>query len=253
MTRLPLRRWWPRIQAWLMRMPWRLCPYCGDPFGAQEDSGTNHFPALLGGEDDQVILCPSCVADGLGCVDHAWFGRFHIPCAFAAKDDSFDAAVPDDQWPPQDRDPIDPPTVVFAAVADLLGPNHTAEDAVCLNTILNPQQPAGRHRADTEETTPVSTEPEREMDLVMPFVTVTSKHGPHDDESYVAGWEMGKLDTVLGLMPDSPLPATYNLTVRSDNQPQVELIAMKHGYSAIVTESDTEGWSYVELTKGDSL
>ena len=33
--------------------------------------------------------------------------------------------------------------------------------------------------------------------LLMPFVTVVSKGGPHEDESYAAGWEMGVLDARL--------------------------------------------------------
>lgn len=60
-------------------------------------------------------------------------------------------------------------------------------------------------------------------DLVMPFITVASKGGPHDDQAYVAGWEMGKLDEVLRT---EPWP--YETTIRTDNVPQAELLAMKH-------------------------
>jgi hypothetical protein len=88
-----------------------------------------------------------------------------------------------------------------------------------------------------------------EYELVMPLVTVKSEGGPHDDESYVAGWEMGRLDTLLANLPASPIPATYHVTVKADNQPQADRIAMKHGYVAAFEDSDVEGWSYMEVTK----
>jgi hypothetical protein len=267
MTRLPLSRWWPRIQAWRGDYAWVECPTCREPFGLQERAATDHhYEYLPGGEDEQRMICPSCTDAGAGCQAHVLEGRTHPWCELVDVD-----AI----WPAQDGQlPVDPPTVVTEPVSRedafavraayasrFLDVNHTAEDAVRLNQILNPQQPVGRHRADIEEDPQVSTEPADESDqssgaeygLVMPFVTLNSRGGPHDDQSYVAGWEMGALDMVLGEMPDSPLPATYNFTIRSDNRPQFELIAMKHGYNAIVAESGTEGWSYVELTKAEGL
>lgn len=44
-----------------------------------------------------------------------------------------------------------------------------------------------------------------EYDLVMPFVTVTSAGGPHDDDAYVAGFEMGALDACLRRLRRRPL------------------------------------------------
>jgi hypothetical protein len=87
-----------------------------------------------------------------------------------------------------------------------------------------------------------------EYGLVMPFVTVRSKGGPHDDESYVAGWEMGKLDTFL----THQNPAIHTDAIYADSEPQADRIAMKHGYTASFTAVG-EGWVHMELTKGASL
>jgi hypothetical protein len=65
-----------------------------------------------------------------------------------------------------------------------------------------------------------------DYDLVMPFVTVHSKGGPHDDESYIAGWTMGYLDAVL----EHQKPAMHEDTIYQDSIPQADIIAMKHGY-----------------------
>jgi hypothetical protein len=43
----------------------------------------------------------------------------------------------------------------------------------------------------------VSDEDGASYALVMPFLPVTSRGGPHDDEAYVAGVEMGFLDRDL--------------------------------------------------------
>lgn len=90
-----------------------------------------------------------------------------------------------------------------------------------------------------------------EYSLVMPFVTVASKGGPHDDESYTAGWEMGFLDARL-----HEKPVFMELTIHATNAPQADLLAMKHGYRATITESGVDGWSFLELvatgsTEGD--
>lgn len=80
--------------------------------------------------------------------------------------------------------------------------------------------------------------------MVMPFVTVTSKGGPHDDDSYVAGWEMGALDAELKV---STWPLTR--TVRTENLPQVDLIAMRYGYTTDWYTAETAPeWSVVLLS-----
>lgn len=76
---------------------------------------------------------------------------------------------------------------------------------------------------------------EGEYDLVMPFVTVASVGGPHDDESYVAGFEMGVLQARLraALHHGLGLP---EVVIHRENVPQADLIAMDVGARM------TEGW-----------
>lgn len=93
--------------------------------------------------------------------------------------------------------------------------------------------------------TDMSDEQEPEYGLVMPFVNVASKGGPYDDLAYAAGWAMGALDTELGQWR----PVTVSKTIRTDDVAQADLVAMKNGYKAKITESEVEGWSYVELTR----
>jgi hypothetical protein len=85
---------------------------------------------------------------------------------------------------------------------------------------------------------------EQGYEIVMPFVTVTSKGGPHDDEPYVAGWEMGALDAFL----EHARPPFHSQPIRSDNTAQADLIGMKHGYAVTVTVADEcPEWSTLEL------
>lgn len=97
-----------------------------------------------------------------------------------------------------------------------------------------------------------------EYELLMPFVTVASKGGPHDDDSYTAGWEMAQLDNRLayaqfGGFDVDPCP------LRRANLPQIDLIAMKHGFVAgevIVMADDlasdvTDEWMLVSFTRPD--
>jgi hypothetical protein len=79
-----------------------------------------------------------------------------------------------------------------------------------------------------------------EAGMVMPFVTVVSKGGPHEDESYVAGWEMGSLDATLS----QRTPQAFTITLHTENLPQADLIAMRYGYILTAFPSkDAEGWS----------
>ena len=90
-------------------------------------------------------------------------------------------------------------------------------------------------------------ERDEELELLMPFVTVTSVGGPHDDNSYTAGWEMGSLDARL----EYERPAVLELTINSANTPQADLLAMKHGYVGVAGESQVDGWSFLTLTRLD--
>lgn len=74
-------------------------------------------------------------------------------------------------------------------------------------------------------------------DLVMPFLPVQSKGGPHPDDAYVAGYEAGLLDAQLGGSVFS-----QGRAVHVENREQADLIAMRHGFIAEFTDEEVEGW-----------
>jgi hypothetical protein len=87
-------------------------------------------------------------------------------------------------------------------------------------------------------------------ELAMPFVTIMSKGGPHDDAAYCAGWEMGYLAATL----EHTDPAAYPLrrTLRAANVPQADLIAMREGLAQrIVSYAPSsllaDAWCVVEF------
>jgi len=90
----------------------------------------------------------------------------------------------------------------------------------------------------------MSDDDEHGFELEMPFVTVTSQGGPHDDQSYVAGWEMGTLDALL-----ISKPPFYEGPIAAANEPQADRIAMKHGYSAKFEPTAFDEWVRMTLTK----
>jgi hypothetical protein len=84
------------------------------------------------------------------------------------------------------------------------------------------------------EEDPVPTEPE--YSLVMPFTTVISEGGEHDDASYTAGWEMGMLYSQLALLPHE----MRIITIHTANLTQADLILMKYGYTSAKLEQDPQ-------------
>jgi hypothetical protein len=90
---------------------------------------------------------------------------------------------------------------------------------------------------------------ESSFHLVMPFVVCQSKGGPYDDEAYVAGYEAGALAMALATAPKTDTePRRLDTPYHSDNRPQLDLIAMKHGYSASFEEAEVDGWVWVTVT-----
>jgi len=90
----------------------------------------------------------------------------------------------------------------------------------------------------------MADEQEPEYDLVMPFVTVASKGGPHDDESYVAGYAMGLLDARLSEGGEAGPEV-----VRETCVAQADLLALKHGYTIESESSEADGWVLVTFTQ----
>lgn len=88
------------------------------------------------------------------------------------------------------------------------------------------------------------SEEEQGYGLVMPFVSVTSKGGPHDDEAYTCGWEMGLLDARLQF----ERPALLELTIHEENTKQADLVAMKNGYDSRSQPTEVDGWCWMRFT-----
>jgi hypothetical protein len=102
-----------------------------------------------------------------------------------------------------------------------------------------------------------------DYEMVMPFVTVTSKGGPHDDDSYVAGFEVGEIHGELrtvhnfcGALGSDKPSLTIAKTVHTANLEQLDLVAMAHGFT-MRTVGDQPGevasifeeWTHVEFTR----
>lgn len=94
----------------------------------------------------------------------------------------------------------------------------------------------------------MSDEEQAGYDLVMPFVTVASKGGPHEDQAYTAGWEMGALDAYLQY---GNVQNPWQQTIRTDNAPQADRIAMKNGWIAEF-DDDGNGWTGMTLRLDES-
>jgi len=97
----------------------------------------------------------------------------------------------------------------------------------------------------------------QQFELVMPFVVVTSKGGPYDDGAFVAGWECAAIDKALAAIAEYAV--SFRRTVHSANLPQLDLIAMKHGYAMECLELDVDAkivdpagvWSWVSFAPMD--
>lgn len=94
---------------------------------------------------------------------------------------------------------------------------------------------------------------EQQHELVMPFVNVTSVGGPFDDRAYCAGWEMGKLDVLLGQLR----PSVHEQAVLTANATQADLLAMKHGYHAefqVPEDADADDtWRWMVATRNPEV
>ncbi len=72
-------------------------------------------------------------------------------------------------------------------------------------------------------------EEEAEYGLVMPFVVCKDDGGRYDDESFVAGYRCCEIDMTLRFM--APISNTLEWYVEPGLLPQLDLIAMRHGWT----------------------
>jgi len=87
-------------------------------------------------------------------------------------------------------------------------------------------------------------DPEEGYGLEMPFLTVASRGGPHEDAAYTAGWEMGALDAEL----THRAPALHEQLIHAVNAEQADLIGMRNGYSVEIIPVNDE-WASLRLTR----
>lgn len=84
---------------------------------------------------------------------------------------------------------------------------------------------------------------------VMPFLPVTSKGGPFDDQAYVAGYEMGLLCRALS---DEDATEPISQVILSANVGQADLLAMRFGWHLeAVFPADDGTWTAIELLRAE--
>lgn len=100
------------------------------------------------------------------------------------------------------------------------------------------------------------TEPNEPSDaeygLVMPFVLCKTNGGPYDDAAFVAGVTCGALDEELRLLAHlRAIPRERY--INAAYLPQVDLIAMTHGYTTTLGELDEpSGWQVVAFAASEA-
>lgn len=83
-----------------------------------------------------------------------------------------------------------------------------------------------------------------------PFVCVSSKGGPYDDQSFVAGFHTGQMWMTLQAAKDTSV-TTIDLTVRAPLVDQLELIGMYFGFPVMQVQPGLPGmdeWAMVRLS-----
>lgn len=94
-------------------------------------------------------------------------------------------------------------------------------------------------------TEPEGYEPETVYEMVMPLVVCKTQGGVYDDDSFVAGWTLALLDRDLAERAVDRIP------LRPAMMPQVDLIAMKHGYGVAAEPWDQapDEWWVVDFVR----
>lgn len=99
-----------------------------------------------------------------------------------------------------------------------------------------------------------------DLELLMPFVVVESNGGPFDDSAYVAGYALGRLDLRLEMSARFNLEPPDEMIDRR-NLPQLDLVAMHHGYAITERQMQLEGvedeaadlvrseWAHISFTR----
>jgi len=86
-----------------------------------------------------------------------------------------------------------------------------------------------------------------EYGIVMPFTIVQSKGGPHEDSAFTSGYRMGTADMTLSTLNHLGALA-WDYFARVEEHDQLDLIAMRHGYSVTMVEL-TDGWATFDFRR----
>lgn len=102
--------------------------------------------------------------------------------------------------------------------------------------------------ADPEERGVWEVGPGDHLELAERFVVVRSVGGPYEDEAYCAGVEHGRIDEAMAR--DEPVIETI---VRTANVPQLDLLAMRRGYTCEAKPwgDNPELWSFGTFRRND--
>lgn len=84
-------------------------------------------------------------------------------------------------------------------------------------------------------------------ELVMPFVLVASEGGPFEDAAFVSGWRMGDLDAKLATAKAHDLDLGTQTCLRVEH-PQIDLLAMRHGFTVRMDPADDD-WAFYEFER----
>lgn len=89
-----------------------------------------------------------------------------------------------------------------------------------------------------------------EHGLVMPFVACQSQGGPYDDQAFVAGFRLGRLDAELPMLAALGYASISRMEYSADVE-QIDLIAMRHGYRIRNVGEAHDGWVDIDLDRTD--
>lgn len=84
--------------------------------------------------------------------------------------------------------------------------------------------------------------------LLMPFVVCESQGGPYADTPFVSGYRIGRLDAQL----EYERPPLWEGYVSPGDVPQIDLVAMRYGYTTTFEPHDDD-WTSVSLTAPESV
>lgn len=85
-------------------------------------------------------------------------------------------------------------------------------------------------------------------DLVYPFVACASQGGPYDDDAFVAGVQLGRIDQALQIAEVLGTRSLGPYNVRPEILRTVELAGMARGFASMTADPWGDGTNWVTIT-----